>query len=76
MRRRSTTGPPRHSPAGQLLAYEQECAAAAAAGKAGAADRLTAARSWRYMLGASGGSPEVGELFLAFARDDAAAALL
>jgi hypothetical protein len=47
-----------------LLACERQ---AAAAGDGG---RLIQVRSWLAMLRAAGGDPEVGELLLAFARED------
>lgn len=56
--------------AAELLAYERDCAAAAAAGDRRAAELLTSARSWVDMLRASGGDPEVAELLAAFAADD------
>jgi hypothetical protein len=64
--------PPRDSPAGELLAWERECAAGAAAGDSRAAERLVSARSWVDMLRAAGGDPEVAELLAEFARDDRA----
>ena len=54
----------------ELLAYERDCAAAAAAGDARAAELLTSARSWLAMLRAAGGDPEVAEMLAAFAADD------
>lgn len=72
MRRRRTAGPPRDSAAGELLAWERDCAAMAAAGDARAAERLVSARSWTAMLRAAGGDPEVAELLAAFAADDRA----
>lgn len=76
MRRRRTAEPPRDSAAGELLAFERECAAAAAAGNARAAERLASARSWLGMLRAAGGDPDVAELLAVFARDDRAGMLL
>ena len=70
MRRRRTAEPPQDSPAGELLAYEREYAAAAAAGDGRAAGRLISVRSWRHMLSRAGGDPDVGALLLAFARED------
>jgi len=70
VRRRRTAEPPRDSPAGVLLAYEREYAAAAAAGDGRAAERLISVRSWRHMLSRAGGDPDVGALLLAFARED------
>ena len=70
MRRRRTAEPPPDSPAGVLLAYEREYAAAAAAGDGRAAERLISVRSWRHMLSRAGGDPDVGALLLAFARED------
>lgn len=64
MRRRSAADPPRDSATGVLLACERE---AEAAGDDG---RLAAVRSWRAMLRAAGGDPQVGELLVAFARED------
>ena len=73
MRRCRTAGPPCGLAAGELLAWEADCAAAAAvAGTARAADRLVSARSWTGMLRAAGGDPEVAELLAAFAADDRA----
>jgi hypothetical protein len=76
VRRRRTAGPPADSAAGELLAFERECAAAAAAGDAWAAERLTAVRSWLDMLRGAGGDPEVAGLLAAFAREDRAGMLL
>lgn len=76
MRRRRTAGPPADSAAGELLAWERDCAAAAAAGNTRAADRLASARSWTGMLRAAGGDPDVAELLAVFARDDRAGMLL
>jgi hypothetical protein len=76
VRRRRTADPPADSAAGELLAFERECAAAAAAGTAGAAEQLASARSWRWMLAESGNAPAIGELLLAFARDERGAVLL
>jgi len=64
VRRRSTAPPPRDSAAGVLLACERQAAAA------GDGRRVIQVRSWRAMLRAAGGDPEVGELLLAFARED------
>jgi hypothetical protein len=64
--------PPPGSPAGELLAWERDCAAAAAAGNTGAAERLVSARSWVDMLRHAGGDPDVAELLAAFAADDRA----
>ena len=72
MRRRRTADPPCGLAAGELLAWEADCATAAAAGNARAADRLVSARSWTGMLRAAGGDPEVAELLAAFAADDRA----
>jgi hypothetical protein len=71
VRRRRTADPPCDLAAGELLAWEADCAAAAA-GNARAADRLVSARSWTSMLRAAGGDPEVAELLAAFAADDRA----
>jgi hypothetical protein len=70
VRRRRTAEPPRDSPAGELLAWERECAAGAAAGDAQAAGRLVSARSWLDMLRATGNDPDVGALLAGFARDE------
>lgn len=75
MRRRRTAGPPADSAAGELLAWERECAAAAAAGNEGATERLAAVRSWRWMLRDAGNDPAIGGLFLEFARNERAAVL-
>ncbi len=72
MRRRRTADPPCDLAAGELLAWEADCAAAATAGNARAADRLVSARWGTGMLRAAGGDPEVGELLAAFAADDRA----
>jgi hypothetical protein len=72
MRCRRTADPPCDLAAGELLAWEADCATAAAAGNARAADRLVSARSWTGMLRAAGGDPEVAELLAAFAADDRA----
>lgn len=69
MRRRRTAEPPHDSAAGELLAFERECAAA------GAAEQLGAVRSWRWMLAESGNDPEIGALFLEFARSERAGML-
>jgi hypothetical protein len=47
-----------------LLACERQAAAA------GDGRRVIQVRSWRAMLRAAGGDPEVGGLLLAFARED------
>jgi hypothetical protein len=75
VRRRRAIEPPQDSAAGELLACEAQCEAAAAAGSEGAAERLAAARSWRWMLAESGNDPAIGELLLAFARDEHGAVL-
>jgi hypothetical protein len=72
VRRRRTADPPCDLAAGELLAWKADCAAAAAAGNAQAADRLVSARAWTGMLRAAGGDPEVAELLAAFAADDRA----
>jgi hypothetical protein len=54
----------------ELLAHERDCAAAAAAGDARAAELLVSARSWVAMLRASGNDPEVAEFLAVFARED------
>lgn len=59
-------------PAAELAGYAAEYAAAAARGDGGAALRLRAVESWMDMLRIAGDEPEVGELFVAFARDDRA----
>jgi hypothetical protein len=64
--------PPADSPAGELLACERECAAAAAGGDSWAAERLVSVRSWIDMLRAAGGDPEVAELLAVFAGEDCA----
>jgi hypothetical protein len=64
VRRRSTAQPPRDSAAGVLLACEREAEAA------GDAQRLVQVRSWIHMLRVAGGDPQVGELLVAFARED------
>jgi hypothetical protein len=61
---RKAAGPPPGSAEAELLAYERACVAA------GDAERLAATRSWLSMLRAAGGDPEVGEMFVAFARED------
>jgi hypothetical protein len=76
VRRRKAAAPPADSSAGELLAYERTCDAAAAAGIEGAAERLAAARSWRWMLAESGNDPAIGDLLLVFARDDRTGMLL
>jgi hypothetical protein len=76
VRRRRTADPPADSAAGELLAWEADCAAAAAAGNTRAADRLVSARSWLDMLRAAGGDPDVAGLLAAFAREDRAGMLL
>jgi hypothetical protein len=67
--------PPADSPAGELVSYEREYAAAAA-GDGRAAERMAAVRSWRWMLAAAGNDPAIGDLLLVFARDDRAGMLL
>jgi hypothetical protein len=57
-------------PAAELAAAAAECEAAAGLGDVQAAERLRAVRSWMDMLRLSGDDPDVGELFVAFARDD------
>jgi hypothetical protein len=57
-------------PAAELAGYAAQYEAAAARGIPGAAERLRAVRSWSAMLRLTGDDPAVGELFLAFARDD------
>jgi hypothetical protein len=54
----------------ELDGYAQEYAAAAVRGDTRAAERLTAVLSWMDMLRVAGYDSAVGELFLAFARDD------
>jgi hypothetical protein len=76
VRRRRAGEPPADSPAGELLAWERECAAAAAAGDSQAAERLVSVRSWLDMLRAAGNDPVIADLFAAFARDDRAGLLL
>ena len=71
MRRRRTADPPAGSAAGVLLAYERQCAVAAAAGDELAAERLVSVRSWRGMLRTAGDDPQIGALFVAFARAEA-----
>jgi hypothetical protein len=62
---------PALSPAAAELALAAaECHAAAGRGDRRAAARLRAIRSWQDMLRLSGDDPAVGELFVAFARDD------
>jgi hypothetical protein len=56
--------------AAELAGYAVEYEAAADRGTPGAAERLRAVRSWLAMLRMTGDDPAVGELFLAFARDD------
>lgn len=70
VRRRRAAALPADSAAGELAAWERECAAAAAARNERAAERLAAARSWRQMLADSGHDPAIGDLLLVFARDD------
>lgn len=70
-RKVAATGPEAGA-AAELLAYEHDCAVAAAAGDARAAERLVSARSWINMLRLSHGDPEVAELLAAFAADDRA----
>jgi hypothetical protein len=57
-------------PAAELQGYADECAAAAEQGDRQAAERLRAVLSWMDMLRVSGNDPDIGELFVAFARDD------
>jgi hypothetical protein len=45
--------------AGELAGLERVCAG----------EQLAAVRSWRWMLRASGGDAEIGELVLEFARE-------
>jgi hypothetical protein len=54
----------------ELASYAALYAAAAEAGDRSAAERLRAVESWRGMLRAAGGDPEVGWLFAEFARGD------
>jgi hypothetical protein len=56
--------------ADELALAAAECHAAAGRGDREAAGRLRAIRSWQDMLRLSGDDPAVGELFVAFARDD------
>lgn len=56
--------------AAELAGYAVQYEAAADRGILGAAERLRAVRSWSAMLRMTGDDPAVGELFLAFARDD------
>jgi hypothetical protein len=56
--------------AAELALAAAECHAAAGRGDREAAGRLRAIRSWQDMLRLSGDDPAVGELFVAFARDD------
>lgn len=58
--------------AADLAGYAAEYQAAAVLGDEEAAGRLRAALSWLDMLHAAGGDGPVGELFVAFARDDRA----
>jgi hypothetical protein len=55
--------------AGELAEYAARLRAAAGRGDAAAAERLPSAQSWLAMLRATGGDPEVGELFAVFARE-------
>jgi hypothetical protein len=72
VRRRVRREPPADSAAGELAAWEADCAAAAAAGNTRAAERLASARSWLDMLRHAGGDPDVAGLLAAFAADDRA----
>jgi hypothetical protein len=56
--------------AAELAGYAAEYGAAAVLGDREAAERLRAVLSWMDMLHVAGNDSEVGELFLAFARDD------
>jgi hypothetical protein len=58
--------------AAELAGYAAGCEAAAERGDQAAAERLRAVRSWSAMLRMTGDDPAVGELFVAFARDDRA----
>jgi hypothetical protein len=58
--------------AAELAGYAAQYQAAAERGDQAAAERLRAVRSWSAMLRMTGDDPAVGELFLAFARDDRA----
>jgi hypothetical protein len=69
VRRRKASEPPRDSPAGQLLALQAECVAAAAGGDGRAEALLAQVRSWLAMLRAAGGDREIGELFAIFAAE-------
>jgi hypothetical protein len=64
VRRRDRREPAPGSAAWVLADCERE---AAAAGDAG---RLARVRSWIHTLRVAGGDPEVGELLVAFARED------
>ena len=64
MARHKASGAPHGSAEGELAAYERACTAA------WDAERLAAVWSWQAMLRECGGDPEVGELFVAFARED------
>ena len=68
MRRRNW--PPLSAAAAELALAAAECHAAAGRGDREASARLPAIRSWQDMLRLSGDDPAVGELFVAFARDD------
>jgi hypothetical protein len=57
-------------PAAELAGYAAEYQAAAVLGDREAAGRLRAVLSWLDMLHVAGDDSRVGELFLAFARDD------
>jgi hypothetical protein len=58
--------------AAELAGYAAEYQAAAVLGDREAAGRLRSVLSWMDMLHAAGGDSQVGELFVAFARDDRA----
>ena len=67
--RKAAAGPAAAAMA-ELGGYAEEYAAAAAVGEREAAERLSAVLSWMGMLRLAAYDSEVGELFLAFARDD------
>jgi hypothetical protein len=68
MRRRNRA--PLTGAAAELAGYAAEYQAAAVLGDQEAAERLRAVLSWMDMLHIAGDDSQIGELFLAFARDD------
>jgi hypothetical protein len=68
--RRGPAAGPAADAVAELAGYAEEYAVAAERGDTEAAGRLRAVLSWMDMLRVAGYDSEVGELFLAFARDD------